>query len=74
MPIYEYECEDGHRFELMLSFDKADDQQWCLKQECGYGQVRCGLPAKRRTVPSSPAVSMFKGPGFTRSSNMGKAR
>lgn len=74
MPIYEYECQDGDVFELTRPFSEMDAPAWCPHIECGVGEVHCGLPARRRVVPSSPAVALFKGGGFTRSSNLGTAR
>ena len=51
MPIYEYRCENDHRFEAFQSM--ADD----ALDTCEV----CGAPAQR--VLSAPAVH-FKGSGF----------
>ena len=74
MPIYEYECEEGHEFELIRPFSDMDKPAWCPIRECGIGEVHCGLPATRRKVPSRPAVVIFRGSGFTRSSTGGAVR
>jgi len=51
MPIYEYRCDKGHRFELFQSMSEDP------VTEC----VECSAPAQR--VLSAPAVH-FKGSGF----------
>ncbi|MBL4889338.1 MAG: zinc ribbon domain-containing protein [Candidatus Lindowbacteria bacterium] len=51
MPIYEYECKNGHQFEELLGFD-APATKKCLE---------CGLRAKK--MISLSAVH-FKGEGF----------
>lgn len=51
VPIYEYKCEKGHRFEVLQRM--ADDPV----SEC----EKCGRPAER--VLHAPAVH-FKGSGF----------
>ena len=51
MPLYEYKCEQGHRFDAMQSF--SDDPL----TKCEI----CGAPAAR--VLSAPAIH-FKGSGF----------
>lgn len=51
MPIYEYQCEDGHRFEVIQSFSDED------LTECR----ECGARVKRLISP--PAIH-FKGKGF----------
>ncbi len=56
MPIYEYECSHGHRYERWESFS-APSQQQC--PECG-GQAR--------RLFSPPAI-IFKGPGFYSTDN-----
>ena len=51
MPVYEYRCGNGHRFELFQSMSE-DPVSSC---------VECGATAER--VLSAPAVH-FKGSGF----------
>jgi putative FmdB family regulatory protein len=51
MPLYEYECENGHRFELIRKFA---DPPLDACPTCG---------AKARKLISSPAIQ-FKGSGF----------
>ena len=51
MPIYEYECQQGHRFELRQGFH--DDPA----KEC----VECQQPVRRLL---SPAGIIFKGSGW----------
>ena len=56
MPIYEYQCDNGHRFERAEGFD-APSEGRC---------ERCGGPSRR--VISLPAV-IFKGSGFYSTDN-----
>jgi len=51
MPIYEYECPNGHRFEVIQKFDDAP------VEVC----TECGAPVQR--LISSPAIQ-FKGSGW----------
>ena len=51
MPLYEYECERGHRFERIVKFS---DPPIAVCPECG---------APVRKLISSPAIQ-FKGSGF----------
>lgn len=51
MPIYEYECPNGHRFEVIQKFDDPPVDV-CTK---------CGEPVQR--LISSPAIQ-FKGSGW----------
>lgn len=51
MPIYEYECPNGHRFEVIQKFDDAS------VEVC----TECGAPVQR--LISSPAIQ-FKGSGW----------
>lgn len=51
MPIYEYECSNKHRFEVIQRFDEP------LVVQCTV----CGGPVEK--LPSSPAIQ-FKGSGF----------
>jgi putative FmdB family regulatory protein len=51
MPIYEYECPNGHRFEVIQKFDEAPVEV-CKE---------CGAPVQR--LISSPAIQ-FKGSGW----------
>jgi len=51
MPIYEYRCQNDHRFEVLQKF--ADDPI----TECEV----CGAPAQRVL---HPVASHFKGSGF----------
>ena len=51
MPIYEYQCPNGHRFEVIQKFDDASIDV-CTE---------CGAPVQR--LISSPAIQ-FKGSGF----------
>jgi len=51
MPIYEYECPNGHRFEVIQKFDDAS------VDVC----TQCGAPVQR--LISSPAIQ-FKGSGW----------
>ncbi len=57
MPLYEYECEEGHSYEKQESFG-APAEQPCERS-------RCKATAHRVFV--SPRVH-FSGPGFHRSS------
>ena len=52
MPTYDYECPDGHRFEV---FQKMSDDP---VSEC----PECGKPAERKI--SGGAGFLFKGEGF----------
>ncbi len=52
MPTYEYECPEGHRFEVV---QKMSDRPVSV---C----VECGAPAQRRI--SGGAGFLFKGEGF----------
>jgi putative FmdB family regulatory protein len=63
MPIYDYKCENGHRFEAMQSMSDVPID------ECDV----CGAPAHR--VLHAPAVH-FKGSGFytTDYARKGKAK
>ena len=56
MPIYEYQCDNGHRYERAEGFD-APTEQRC---------ERCGGSSRR--VISLPAV-IFKGSGFYSTDN-----
>ena len=51
MPIYEYGCPNGHRFEVIQKFDDA------TVEVC----TECGEPVQR--LISSPAIQ-FKGSGW----------
>jgi putative FmdB family regulatory protein len=51
MPIYEYECPNGHRFEVIQKFDDAP------VDVC----TECGAPVQRLISP--PAIQ-FKGSGW----------
>ncbi|MBW2059193.1 MAG: zinc ribbon domain-containing protein [Deltaproteobacteria bacterium] len=51
MPIYEYQCEGGHIFEVLQGINDAE------VRECKY----CGKRAHRVL---SPANFVLKGPGF----------
>ena len=51
MPLYEYECDAGHRFELIRKFSDPP------LEEC----PTCGAPVHK--LFSSPAIQ-FKGSGF----------
>ena len=51
MPIYEYRCAEGHRFEVLQKF--ADE----ALTEC----IECGAPASRVL---HPVAIHFKGSGF----------
>ncbi len=52
MPTYDYECENGHRFEM---FQSMKDEPL---REC----TECGSPARRLIGPG--AGFLFKGDGF----------
>jgi len=52
MPTYDYQCENGHQFEVFQSM--KDD----ALTEC----IECGAPAKRLIGPG--AGFLFKGDGF----------
>jgi putative FmdB family regulatory protein len=52
MPTYEYECENGHRFEVFQS----------MKDEPLSACTECGGKARRRIGPG--AGFLFKGSGF----------
>ncbi len=56
MPRYEYQCDNGHRYERSEGFD-APSEQKC---------ERCGGPSRR--LISLPAV-IFKGTGFYSTDN-----
>ncbi|HEY7160150.1 MAG TPA: FmdB family zinc ribbon protein [Acidobacteriota bacterium] len=51
MPIYEYQCPNGHRFEVIQKFDDPS------VEVC----TECGEPVER--LISSPAIQ-FKGSGW----------
>jgi putative FmdB family regulatory protein len=78
MPIYEYECTMcGRRHELLTKWDvkwsycDGADGNGC-PEALAQGLVRS--LAKRLEVSSSPPVALFRGGGFTRSSNGGRCR
>lgn len=52
MPTYDYECPDGHRFEL---FQKMSDDPVAMCPECGK---------KAKRMISGGAGFLFKGEGF----------
>lgn len=52
MPTYEYECSDGHRFEV---FQKMSDEPVAACPDCG---------SEARRVISGGAGFLFKGDGF----------
>jgi len=52
VPTYEYECDNGHRFEAFQS----------MKEEPLSRCVECGAKAKRRIGPG--AGFLFRGGGF----------
>jgi putative FmdB family regulatory protein len=52
MPTYDYECDNGHRFEVFQSM-KDDPLKECRE---------CGAPVKRLIGPG--AGFLFKGDGF----------
>lgn len=52
MPTYEYECENGHRFEVFQS----------MKDAALSACTECGAPARRIIGPG--AGFLFKGSGF----------
>jgi len=56
VPIYEYLCSQGHRYERWESFSAP------AEQEC----PQCGGKARRLVRP--PAI-IFKGPGFYSTDN-----
>jgi putative FmdB family regulatory protein len=56
LPVYEYRCTKGHRYEKTEGFD-APSSQKC---------IRCGGQARRQI--SMPAV-IFKGSGFYSTDN-----
>jgi putative FmdB family regulatory protein len=58
LPVYEYLCKKGHRYE------KAEGFSAPTSQKC----TQCGAPAKRQI--SMPAV-IFKGSGFYSTDNRG---
>jgi len=51
MPLYEYECEDGHRFEVIQKFSDPPVEKCRI----------CGKPVRK--LLSSPAIQ-FKGSGW----------
>jgi putative FmdB family regulatory protein len=51
VPLYDYQCEAGHRYEIRLPFGSANEQP-CEK---------CGKPARR--LLSAPPI-VFKGSGW----------
>jgi putative FmdB family regulatory protein len=61
LPVYEYRCGTGHRYEKTEGFD-APVEQSCLT---------CGTPARRQI--SLPAV-IFKGSGFYSTDNRKSGR
>jgi predicted nucleic acid-binding Zn ribbon protein len=72
MPLYEFTCTYcGHEFEKLAPY--GTDELPCPNTGAmdSYGEP-CGEVAKRREVPSSPPVAIFKACGFTRSSTCGR--
>ena len=51
MPLYEYECDNGHRFEVIQKFSDP------LVEKC----PTCGSPVRK--LQASPAIQ-FKGSGW----------
>jgi putative FmdB family regulatory protein len=60
MPTYEYECENGHRFEVFQS----------MKDEPLSQCTQCGAKAKRLIGPG--AGFLFRGGGFYSTDNRSK--
>lgn len=54
MPTYEYECQDGHRFEIRQGIDD-EPLQHCQQEDC--------QEAVERQIGMGAGV-IFKGPGF----------
>ena len=52
MPTYEYECSEGHRFEVLQK----------MSDEAVSACIECGAPAQRKI--SGGAGFLFKGEGF----------
>jgi putative FmdB family regulatory protein len=52
MPLYDFQCTCGHRFEGLARFGQESAR--CPK---------CGRPAQRQHNPAAPTI-FFKGPGF----------
>lgn len=60
MPLYDYRCEAGHKYEIRLPFGSASEQP-CEK---------CGKPAKRQ-LHARPI--MFKGSGWYSTDSRGSS-
>ena len=68
MPIYEYVCPlCGHKFEKRVPYG-TDEVPCPAPRPWAHGLPTCDYPVRRVEVPSSPAVTIFKAGGFTRSS------
>jgi len=59
MPIYEYECPEGHKFELRRGFAESDEDVKC--PECKSGKVKrvfstfgIGSSSGASCAPSAP--------------------
>jgi len=63
MPIFEYECPRGHKFDKIVPIAQMDDLQECPghmvtvepQTDPAFRVVSCRAPAKRIPVPSRPA-------------------
>ena len=62
MPVFEYECPRGHKFDKIVPIAEMDEYQECpgkvVKADDkleDFKAVPCRAPAKRIVVPSRPA-------------------
>lgn len=44
MPIYQYECEDGHKFALIHNMDHSENGTTCLYEKCNNPLKRIYTP------------------------------
>ena len=56
MPIFEYKCENGHRFEKMTTIAKREEPQICDCGVVGKFVISCPTIALDGTDPGFPSA------------------
>ena len=78
MPLYDFECQDGHRFESIVPMDRRQDPIQCegrvtampLSPDAEPGERRCMRMAERIISHSSPDTMLDHGYGANRDAAM----